>query len=160
MESIPEIQALHADEIDSAAEMVAGLEFFRSYGYGREDFLRMLQGALTDKRSILICAKRDERLLGLAWLVSRAGFDRSAYLRLLAVSQPEQGRGLGRKLVEHLESRHLGQGGIFLLVTEDNLPAKAFYERLGYRQTGRLPDYVRQGRVECVYFKPPPMPER
>lgn len=153
MSDLPQIMALEPEDLDQAAQLVAGLDLYRSYGYRPDSVRALLQEALQDHRSTVLTARRGGQLLGLAWLVSRAGFDRSAYLRMLAVSAEEQGKGLGRRLVERLETRHLEPGGIFLLVTEDNHLARAFYQHLGYTLVGSLEGYVRRERTECIYFK-------
>ena len=153
MSETAKIQSLEPGEVLAAAGMVAGLEFYRSYGYQEELIRERFEEALDDPRSELLVARRGPEILGVAWMVTRAGFDRSAYLRLLAVSASEQGSGLGRRLMERLEKRHLQPEGIFLLVTADNKAARGFYEHLGYRQTGLIEDYVKPGRTECIYFK-------
>ncbi len=45
------------------------------------------------------------------------------------------------------------RAGVLLLMTSDNTDARSFYERLGYKYVGDLPDYARPGRVECLYRK-------
>lgn len=42
---------------------------------------------------------------------------------------------------------------LFLLTTEWNSGAQRFYERHGYALVGRLPDYVRPGFCELLYWK-------
>ncbi len=95
-------------------------------------------------------------MAGFAWFVRRGAFDRSGYLRLIAVDDRFLGRGAGQLLMAELERRHLARGGIVLLAAATNVGAHRFYERLGYRHVGELPDYVKPGLHERIYYKPPP----
>ena len=42
---------------------------------------------------------------------------------------------------------------VFLLVSDFNHVAQAFYRRLGYVQVGAIPDYVVSGVTELVFRK-------
>lgn len=63
------------------------------------------------------------------------------YLGLLAVSPVRQGTGLGRKLMEAAEQhfRAAGCRGIDLRIISPRKPLPAFYEHMGYTQTGTAP---------------------
>ncbi|HTV50467.1 MAG TPA: GNAT family N-acetyltransferase [Steroidobacteraceae bacterium] len=72
--------------------------------------------------------------------------DVSAHLNLLAVESGAQRRGLGRTLLRWLEAS-ASTAGIFLIRLElraGNLGARAFYEALGYRETGRVAGYYQR----------------
>ena len=59
----------------------------------------------------------------------------------------------GKALMTAIESKYLSNRGIFLLVTEGNTAARRFYESLGYGFIGTIPDFVKRGLNECIYFK-------
>ncbi|MBO0903306.1 GNAT family N-acetyltransferase [Jiella sonneratiae] len=63
------------------------------------------------------------------------------WIEILAVPERWRGRGLGRALIERAESvaREAGCAGIW--VDTYSFQSPGFYERLGYRPFGRLPDY-------------------
>jgi GNAT superfamily N-acetyltransferase len=63
------------------------------------------------------------------------------YLGLLGVDLPRQGTGLGRKLMDAAENyfREAGCRGIDLRIISPRTPLPAFYEHLGYAQTGTAP---------------------
>ena len=42
---------------------------------------------------------------------------------------------------------------MFLLVSDFNTDAQQFYQRLGYRQVGKLDDYVVPGVSELIFWK-------
>jgi GNAT superfamily N-acetyltransferase len=63
------------------------------------------------------------------------------YLGLLGVDLPRQGTGLGRKLMDAAEDyfRAAGCRGIDLRIISPRAPLPAFYNHLGYTQTGTAP---------------------
>jgi ribosomal-protein-alanine N-acetyltransferase len=95
--------------------------------------------------SIVLCARVASRLAGFA--IMQFG-DTTAHLNLLGVEIGRQRRGLGRALLGWLEQSAV-VAGTFLIELElraSNTGARAFYEALGYRETGRVPGYYQ--RVE------------
>ena len=95
--------------------------------------------------SVVLCARVAGRLGGFA--IMQFG-DSTAHLNLLGVEIGRQRRGLGRALLGWLEESAV-VAGTFLIELElraSNTGARAFYEALGYRETGRVPGYYQ--RVE------------
>jgi len=153
------VVALEWDRIEGCAALIDRLPLFRPYGYSSEAARRNLEAALASGSADLLCVLDEEdAVAGFAWFVPRGAFDRSGYLRLIAIDDRWKGRGIGRLLIEELERRHLARGGIVLLAAADNLAAHRFYERLGYAHVGELPDYVKPGLHERIYYKGPPRP--
>jgi len=62
------------------------------------------------------------------------------YIQLLAVPQAARGRGLGRELVREAEREAVARGCRHAWV-DTIFGAQGFYERLGYRVFGELPDH-------------------
>jgi ribosomal protein S18 acetylase RimI-like enzyme len=147
---------LESSHVPSCAAIVGRLELYQRYSFGEQAAARLLGAALVEARAVLLCALDGEEVAGFAWFVRRGGFDRSGYLRLLAVDDRWQGRGVGQALLGELERRHLAEGGILLLCEASNAAGTRFYERLGYRPVGELPDYVKPGLCERIFYKPPP----
>jgi len=72
----------------------------------------------------------------------------------VGVSPACQGRGVGSALLlDQLQRLRLEPQAITLNVAEDNLRAKALYEKLGFRESGFVPSTLtsRFGRVEGQY---------
>jgi ribosomal protein S18 acetylase RimI-like enzyme len=70
------------------------------------------------------------------------------------VLAPYRGTGVGRALVEHSlhEARRLGFDAMqFNLVFESN-PARSLYDRLGFKEVGRIPDAV-AGEDALIYWR-------
>lgn len=80
--------------------------------------------------------------------------DDDAHLLLLAVHPAHGRRGIGSALVAWLEAVALVAGvrQVVLEARESNVPARAFYRRLGYREIGVLPGYyqAREASVRLV----------
>jgi GNAT superfamily N-acetyltransferase len=62
-------------------------------------------------------------------------------IELLFVPAPARGRGLGSELVAQAETEALARGCRRAWVDTFEFQARGFYERLGYRLFGELPDY-------------------
>lgn len=70
---------------------------------------------------------------------------------------PEHRRaGIGRVLMEAGEAHLAGAGctGVVLEVAVSNAGAQAFYEQLGYRESGYIPGYYGDGSSALVMRKP------
>lgn len=82
--------------------------------------------------------------------------DTRAHLSLLAVAPAHRRQGLGSRLVAWLEKCAVTAGleSVRLEARADNPAAAAFYQRLGYRLSGRTPDYY-SGQVDALRFEKP-----
>lgn len=148
------IVSMGRQHLEACGRILDGLEQFRRYGIDASSADKLLGAALDEGRPDLRVALDDGAVVGLAWLVPRGAFDRSSYLRLIAVANEHQHAGVGHRLVAALEETHLRRGGIFVLSATNNAVARSFWEEQGYRQIGALPGYIRHGWDELVYFKP------
>jgi len=74
------------------------------------------------------------------------------FIALLAVRPEAAGQGLGRGLIDYVAARTWKKKR-WLYVSSDgaNKPAAAFYRRVGFERVARIPDLVRQGRVEVLW---------
>lgn len=73
----------------------------------------------------------------------------SVMLSKIYVKTERRGTGLGKALVEFAEARceELGCRELWLTVNKDNAGSIAFYERMGFRKTGRLVTDIGGGYV-------------
>jgi ribosomal protein S18 acetylase RimI-like enzyme len=97
-----------------------------------------------------LCLGIVRRPLGLVWLVKslsrsdEGSYDRqAAELTYLAVAPACRHAGIGKRLVDAFTGamRDAGIEAYELSVDDDNLPAIAFYERLGFRLIGRYREF-------------------
>ena len=75
-----------------------------------------------------------------------------AYIDSIAVQATYRGRGLGRAMMEHVRRAALEQGAerVKLHVRASNQAAQAFYRALGFRRTGSVSSYYRDGENALV----------
>jgi ribosomal-protein-alanine N-acetyltransferase len=106
------------------------------WSWTRERVARNISSAST----VTVVAFDGDRLIGFAIMYFG---DEHAHLNLLAVRPRYQRAGLGRYLVHWLEESALvaGIGTIRLELRASNRGARRFYERLGFAEVGRVPDY-------------------
>lgn len=101
---------------------------------------RRMAALIGDTDTVALVACEASRLQGLA--VMQFG-DEHAHLSLLCVHGEQQRRGIGRRLTDWLTAscRVAGMLSIRLELRADNASALAFYERLGFIESGLVPDY-------------------
>jgi len=75
----------------------------------------------------------------------------------IAVSPEVQGRGYGQLLVRYLEKEvKKSKGRLVIIETSSQpkyLPTRKFYEKLGYREMARIPDFYRPGDDRVIFGK-------
>lgn len=96
---------------------------------------------------IFLVAKDGPTLLGYGLVLLHRG-TRLGRLYSIAVSECARGRGVGRTLMQELESAAAHKGRLFmrLEVARENSPAIRLYESLGYQVFGRYNDYYEDHR--------------
>ena len=99
-----------------------------------------VRNAIRHRETAVIVARDRRRFAGFAIMQFA---DAHAHLNLLAVGPAYRNRGLGRDLVAWLEAcaRTAGIFEIRLELRANNDNARAFYEALGYAETGVVPAY-------------------
>jgi ribosomal protein S18 acetylase RimI-like enzyme len=75
----------------------------------------------------------------------------------VAVAPEFQGKGIGSKLIEVLEERVRILGGRMILADTSSIAAyektRTFYQRTGFREVARIPDYYSPGNDRITYCK-------
>ena len=142
---------------------LAAQPLLQAYGIDPEVLCGRWRAAQAAGDGLLVaCAsqpsKDESAVLGLMWCMAGAGFAHGTYLRYLAVLDGAQGRGVGLALLRAFEAWGTSSppaGGWFLLCSDFNTRAQSFYRRQGYRHIGSLPNFVRSGIVEEIFWQPP-----
>lgn len=125
---------------------------WHQHGYQRRDAVLAVQEGLSTGAHLL--AADVDGLAGWIWFETKGTFFHSGYIRILAVSATHRHQGVGSALLAAAERAIFAvTNNVFLLVTASNHIARSFYARHGYREVGRLEDYVRIGSVELIYLK-------
>lgn len=145
------VRPLAREDVADIARWVAATPLWQRYDVTAASFARRLEEGLANGAAIFV-AERAGAVLGFVWLVARGAFNRSAYIQLIGVRPEARSGGIGRALMEFAEARAESRD-IFLLVSDFNTDAQEFYARLGYRQVGKLDDYVVEGVRELIFWK-------
>lgn len=98
-----------------------------------------------------------DRLVGYACWGPTPGTERTHDLYWIVVDVAQQGRGIGRTLLAHVEAVLTADGGR-LLVAEtsgrgDYAPTRAFYEKHGFTRAATVPGYYAPGDDLVLYTK-------
>lgn len=147
------LRAMTVEDVPVCAGMVCASVLGDRYGFRQEPLEKTLRSAL-DSGSLMTVAELEGQVVGFTWVDPRGAFSSAPYLRLIAVSGAARGGGVGAALMDHFEqsTRDIGRDWV-LLVSDFNTAAQGFYERLGYRKTGMLPDFARPGIAEIIMVK-------
>lgn len=112
-------------------------------GWGADEFEQIL----IERNALAHRLRLGHTLIG--FIVSRTAADEAEILSV-AIASKHRGRGYSRDLLRtHLG--HLAGYGfkkVFLEVEENNLPARALYERAGFRVVGRRERYYKDASGE------------
>jgi ribosomal-protein-alanine N-acetyltransferase len=141
-----------ADDADRhwCARLMAESDPWMRLGRGYEECLAACQ---PDPGTLLFIARDGETACGFA-LMRERGVAGSPYLVSIGVAETYRGRGVGSRLLAHIEeyfrtrARHM-----FLCVSSFNDGARRLYERLGYVRVGELSDYIVDGASEILMHK-------
>lgn len=75
----------------------------------------------------------------------------------LATHKDYRNRGIARMLLEHMEAFVKQNGGRYIHVLTCNIdsyaPARAFYEKHGYKKVADIPNYYVEGEGRIDYYK-------
>lgn len=147
------IRPLLARDIDVLAQIMAETPLWQRYGVDKARAALRLQSGLCEQAAILV-AELDHTPVGFVWFVEKGAFNRSGYIMLIAVEGTVRGKRIGEALMAQAEAQLFAHNqDVFLLVSDFNLEAQRFYQRLGYVQVGAIPDYVVVGITELIFHK-------
>lgn len=145
------------DDLPAVAAIMARNALWQRYGVTLASAAQRLQRGLENGATIAV-AEAEGQIAGFVWYVVEGAFQRSGYIMLFGVAPDAHGQGIGRALLSHAEAALFAVSpSIILLVSDFNREAQRFYQRHGYTQVGALPDYVRPGVSELIYFKSRPV---
>jgi ribosomal protein S18 acetylase RimI-like enzyme len=157
------VRRARAADAESCAQIVAADPLWRRYEIrlprARTIFRRAVAAARVGGPAAraageVAVARWRGRVAGFVWFRLDGTFHHSGYVRWIGVAPDAQGQGIGQRLMAYAERRIFRRGpNVFLMVSDFNVAAQAFYRKLGYRQIGAVPDYIIRGVTERVYRK-------
>ena len=115
----------------------------RGVRLGRSDTLTEIQKKLARDPDLFLLAEAGGKIVGSVI----GGFDgRRGLIYHLAVAVPFRGQGIGSRLMDAVESRLRAKGCLkcYLLVTDDNPEAEAYYQRHGWGHMDRIHLYGKE----------------
>jgi ribosomal-protein-alanine acetyltransferase len=125
-------------------------ECFRREAFTKKQIAQLLM----DYNSISLLARYDGKAAG--FIIGRISIDEEAlagHILTLDVLPAQRRRGIGRKLLQELESIFAEKNvrESYLEARADNVAALRLYERMGYDKIGKLKNYY--GNAHGVYLK-------
>ena len=149
-----EIRAMTPDDTGPVAQWMTQIEPWVRYSANPERVQARLGKGIADGDVVLTVDAGDAKACGFAFCALTGMFDRSPYLRWLAIHPEHSGAGIGAALLTAVEDAVKPHDrDLFLLAADFNTGAQRFYKRQGYRQMAMLPDYVVAGVAEVLYWK-------
>lgn len=116
------------------------------------DFLSVLTGRRTNTRAYVCVAGAEPA--GFVLFIPDPVFARGGYLRAIGVSPKFRRQGIGKKLLSFAEKMTARRSfHLFLCASSFNRRAQAFYRGCGYVRVGRLPDLIKPGVSEYIFWK-------
>ena len=142
------------DRLAECREVFLNSEIYARYFAEAGKLERILRRAAQAGELYLAVTDADE-VAGVIRL-NRCGFcGLCPYLALLGAKEGFRGQGVGRFLMDQVDAkvRAWGYRRVALMVSDFNAPARAFYERIGYRTLGLIPDAAMPGIGEYLMLK-------
>ena len=136
------------EQAEACARMMAESEPWITLGRGYSESLTIL----TDPSREVYLAVDGEEVAGFVVLEMMGAF--TGYVKSIYVSPRYRRGGVGAQLMFFTEERVFRERpNVFLCVSDFNVGARRFYERLGYLAVGELRDYRVRGRSEILLRK-------
>jgi ribosomal protein S18 acetylase RimI-like enzyme len=150
------VRKMQSKDVEFCSRLMVTSHLWQRYGVTEASAARRFERGLALGADIAV-AEVDEKIAGFIWYSTNGAFNRSGYIMLVGVEPDHLRRGVGRALMAHAEQELFRNAqDIFLLVSDFNEGAQRFYQRLGYRQVGAIPDYIISGVAELIYHKTGP----
>jgi GNAT superfamily N-acetyltransferase len=128
------------------APWIAAIEPWLSLGYSAGALSRWL-GKSARAKQVLVTG---DPVVGV--IVVQPDVLLGNFIALLAVRPERAGQGLGRALIDHVAAlTWKKRRWLYVSSGLENKPAGVFYRRVGFEKIAKIPDLVRQGRVEILW---------
>jgi ribosomal protein S18 acetylase RimI-like enzyme len=140
------------------------LEIARGTGVFKPMEIEALQEVLDDyhagmhhHRHRAVCDEEGGQVIGFAYSAPTAMTDHTWYLYWIAVRKDIQARGVGARLLRHVEDSARAEGARLLMLETSSLPhyelTRRFYLKYGYDREAVLRDYYADGDDMVVFRK-------
>lgn len=144
------IRAMHSEDRAAVIALLQNSEPWTRLGYQAGDWDVYFTPTPQERDSYV--ATLDGTVAGIA--VVRQKFLLGDYLELFGVAEWTRGKGLGKRLLEHIESVVFARAkNLFACVSDFNIQGRAFYKKHGYQEIGPLPNLLIPGSAEILLRK-------
>ena len=144
------IRDMQPDDRDTIVQLLAESDPWKRLGYTKEDWNRIFCPTPQGRDSYVI--ELDGRVAGIA--IVKQKFLLGDYLELLGIASWARGKGLGARLLGHVERLVFGRTkNLFACVSDFNSAAREFYMKLGYQEIGPMPNFLIPGSAEILLRK-------
>ena len=146
----PIVRPMTAEDRAAVIELLAGSDPWKRLGYQAGDWDIYFTPLPQGRDSYVV--DQNGKVAGIA--IVRQKFLLGDYLELLAVADWARGKGLGGKLLGHIEPIVFGRAtNLFACVSDFNAQARAFYKKHGYQEIGPMPNFLIPGSAEILLRK-------
>ncbi|HEY6973699.1 MAG TPA: GNAT family N-acetyltransferase [Nitrospiraceae bacterium] len=146
----PTIRAMTPEDRPAVIALLQDSDPWKRLGYRAGDW-DLYFATIPQGRDSYV-ADLDGRVAGIA--IVRQKFLLGDYLELFGVADWARGKGLGKRLLEQIESIVFARANnLFACVSDFNTQARAFYQKLGYQEIGPLPNLLIPGSAEILLRK-------
>lgn len=145
---------LRPEYIDQCAEIMSTTALWREYDVTFDRAKASFDQGIAEPAEIIKVALLDAKVLGFIWYNSTSGFYLGGYVRLLGVHEAHRGLQIGQQLLTLAEDNIVKtKSHMFLMVSDINVNAQRFYQRLGYQHVGAVPGFAIPTITEFIYWK-------
>ena len=146
----PIVRPMKAEDRAAVMELLADSDPWNRLGYKAHDWDRYFTPLPQGRDSYVV--DQNGKAAGIA--VVRQKFLLGDYLELLGVADWVRGKGLGGRLLAHVEASVFArEKNLFACVSDFNDQARHFYKKHGYQEIGPMPNFLIPGSAEILLRK-------
>jgi ribosomal protein S18 acetylase RimI-like enzyme len=146
----PIVRPMTAEDRAAVIELLTDSDPWKQLGYHGKDWDSYFTPLPQGRESYVV--DQNGRVTGVA--VVRQKFLLGDYLELFGVADWARGKGLGGRLLAHVETVVFARGkNLFACVSDFNHQGRKFYAKLGYQEIGPMPNLLIPGSAEILLRK-------
>ncbi len=144
------IRTMHPDDRATVIQLLGESNPWKTLGFTVNDWSRIF--CPTPQGRDCYVAELDGQVAGVA--IVKQKFLLGDYLELLAVAEWVRHKGVGSRLLKHIEQLVFERTkNLFACVSDFNESARAFYKKHGYQEIGPMPNFLIPESAEILLRK-------
>jgi GNAT superfamily N-acetyltransferase len=146
------------DDTPTLKSLTAGTGVFKPHEVEvLQEVLDAYHGRDDDSQHVAVVAEEHGRTVGYAYYAPDVMTDRTWYLYWIAVAKDIQAKGVGGRIMRHVEDDIRKRGGRLLMLETSSMPhsdlTRKFYAKQGYDVAAVLRDFYSDGDSMVVFRK-------